>query len=378
MEVSFRFVFLTKVNSALKFNKAVNLLQKSANKGVNPMSSTIGIKIANGEFYPLIEENSSIKKKMVLTTVNNNQVSVQIDLFRSSRNAMVDAQYIGSLVIGNIKPKPKGEPSIEMVISSKSNGDIIADAVDLDRGSKGEHHVLTVSLKSLDETSRDMEILDFELDDSEGQHSGLYSHANKIKKKKKSRAWLFILFLIIILGLFAGWLFFMGGMEIVNSKVDLQKIKQVIEQYTPEFIKKKETSKLFKPAEPVKQVESEPVTVAEPVFSEPVKPSEPVQQIAEPVPIAEPVTIVEAPAALAAPKTKTASRSPPPVASYKVPATIPREGVDYKIRWGDTLWDISNAFYRDPWLYRRIARHNNIRNPNQIISGRTIKIPPKN
>jgi len=77
-------------------------------------------------------------------------------------------------------------------------------------------------------------------------------------------------------------------------------------------------------------------------------------------------------------KPQTASRSPPPVASYKVPATIPREGVDYRIRWGDTLWDISNAFYRDPWLYRRIARYNNIRNPNQIISGRIIKIPPKN
>jgi nucleoid-associated protein YgaU len=61
-----------------------------------------------------------------------------------------------------------------------------------------------------------------------------------------------------------------------------------------------------------------------------------------------------------------------------VPATIPREGVPYKIRWGDTLWDIAAAFYRNPWLYPRIARFNNIRNPNLIISGTTIRIPPKN
>jgi nucleoid-associated protein YgaU len=59
-----------------------------------------------------------------------------------------------------------------------------------------------------------------------------------------------------------------------------------------------------------------------------------------------------------------------------VPATIPKEGVAYKIRWGDTLWDISAAFYRNPWQYQRIARFNNIRNPNMIISGRTIRIPP--
>ena len=71
-------------------------------------------------------------------------------------------------------------------------------------------------------------------------------------------------------------------------------------------------------------------------------------------------------------------RPPAPVASYKVPDSIPRGGVSYKIRWGDTLWDISEAFYRTPWLYPRIARFNNIRNPDLIIAGSTIKVPPKN
>jgi nucleoid-associated protein YgaU len=66
------------------------------------------------------------------------------------------------------------------------------------------------------------------------------------------------------------------------------------------------------------------------------------------------------------------------VSSYNVPAVIPPEGAPYRIRWGDTLWDISEAFYRNPWLYPRIARFNNIRNPNRIISGTTIRIPPRN
>jgi molecular chaperone DnaK (HSP70) len=327
------------------------------------MVSNIGIKIANGEFYPLIEENAQIKKRMILTTAYDNQSSVQVDLFRSSRNDMVDAQYIGSIVVENIQPKPKGEPSIEMVISSNSNGDIIADAIDLDTEPNGEHHVLTVSLKSLDETASDIEILDFDIESHEELSSGLYSRANKVRnKKKRSIAWLFILLvIIIILGLLAGWLFFMGGMDVVNSKVDLQNAKQVIEQYTPKFLKKNEPAKQSKAAETVKQSEPEPVKVSEPVKS------------------IEPVPIIETPAQPSAPKLQTASnRSPPPVASFNVPATIPREGVDYRIRWGDTLWDISNAFYRDPWQYRRIARYNNIGNPNYIISGRIIKVPPKN
>jgi len=333
------------------------------------MASNIGIKIANGEFYPLIEENSSVKKKMILTTAYDNQHSVQIDLFRSSKNVMEDAQYIGSLVVENIRSKPKGEPSIEMVISSNSKGDIIADAVDLDTGTTGDHHVLTVSLKSLNETSREVEIDDFELESGGKKSSGFYNKANKIKhKKKRSFAWLFILlFIIIILGALAYWLFYMGGMDFVNSRIDFEKIKQVIEQYTPGFLKKQGALQQSIPV--VIAVEPEPAKKNEPVtLSEPVTISEPVQQVIEPAPV-----VVEAAPPPPEPNLQTeSSRSPPDAAA------IPKEGVDYKIKWGDTLWDISNRFYRDPWQYRRIARYNNIINPNHIISGRIIKIPPKN
>lgn len=47
----------------------------------------------------------------------------------------------------------------------------------------------------------------------------------------------------------------------------------------------------------------------------------------------------------------------------------------YKIKWGDTLWDISEAYYKTPWKYPKIARYNNIRDPDYIISGTTISIP---
>jgi len=325
------------------------------------MASNIGIKIANGEFYPIMEENSSIKKRIILTTVHDNQPSVQIDLYRSPANTMPDAQYIGSLVVENIKPKPKGDPSIEMVISSDSNGEIIAEAIDLDTGAGGEHCVLTVSLKSLDESSRGVDLPDFALEANEGPPSSLYQHAKKVRREGSNGWILAVLIILFVLGLLVGWLFFYNGMDTVrsfyNNNIHGKYIgKEPVKKQVP--AKKTET---VKEAEPVKE-------------SEPVKQTEPVQQKVEPAPVIQaPVTAPEQ-----RPQQTGRKRSPAPVASYKVPTTIPREGVNYTIRWGDTLWDIAEAFYRNPWLYPRIARHNNIRNPNLIISGRTIRIPPRN
>jgi hypothetical protein len=127
------------------------------------MASSIGIKIANGEFYPVIEENSTVKKRLVLTTVHDGQRSVQIDLYKSSARAMVDAEYIGSLVVEQIAPKPKGEPSIELVISSDGADELNAEALDMDTSSSGERQRLSVSMQAL-EQDRTYEVPDFELE----------------------------------------------------------------------------------------------------------------------------------------------------------------------------------------------------------------------
>jgi hypothetical protein len=333
------------------------------------MASTIGIKIANGEFYSIIEENSSVKKRLILTTVHNNQQSVQIDLYRSVTRTMADAQYIGSLVVENIKPKPRGEPSIEMVISSNENGDITADAIDLDTSTGGEHHILNVSLKSLDETGRDEEIPDFELESNEEPPSSLYQHAETIREEgEKQFPWVAVILIgvFIILLLLAVWFFLFGGKEKLFGGTG----KPRTEQSAPA-----EPSRPAQPSQPVET--SRPAQPAEP--SQPAQPAQTAQPSQPPAPAAPP-PVIEAPksAPPARPQTTARQRPPAPVLSYKVPATIPREGVPYKIRWGDTLWDISEAFYRNPWLYPRIARFNNIRNPNLIISGTTIRIPPKN
>lgn len=60
----------------------------------------------------------------------------------------------------------------------------------------------------------------------------------------------------------------------------------------------------------------------------------------------------------------------------KEPPKKPEDKI-YKIKWGDTLWDIADTYYKNPWQYKMIARYNNIRDPDYIISGTTIKLPAK-
>jgi hypothetical protein len=320
------------------------------------VASTIGIKIANGEFYSIVEENSSVKKRLVLTTVHDKQRSVQIDLYKSFTNTMADALYIGSLVVENIKPRPKGEPSIELVISSTESGEIVADAIDLDSSTQGEHHYLNVSLKSLDEDNREYEIPDFELEQNESPPTGLYEKAKVIHEKEEKRfPWLVVVCagLVLIAICIALWLLVFKG------KLPLGSGGQALARPSTE------AQPSSQPPTPAPQAQTQPP-------AQDTQPSSPPSPPAPPPVIQAPVTPPPAPAPA------SRKRPAPPVASFKVPTTIPREGAPYRIRWGDTLWDISEAFYRNPWLYPRIARFNNIRNPDLIISGRTIRVPPRN
>jgi nucleoid-associated protein YgaU len=272
---------------------------------------------------------------------------------------MADAQYIGSLVVENIKPRPKGEPSIELVISSRKDGDITADAIDLDTGAGGEHQVLNVSLKSLDEDNREYEIPDFELEQNEEPPSALYEdeappEGQDGEKKKFPWIVLVIAGVVLVLIIAALWFFFFGGWAVFKGTEAKPAVEKTVPSSPP-------------PAQPAPAVKPPASQTAQPPAAQPQAP-------------AAPPPVIEAPSApqTAERQPGRRNRPPAPVSSYRVPSTIPKEGAPYRIRWGDTLWDISEAFYRDPWLYRRIARFNNIRNPDLIISGTSIRVPPKN
>ncbi|MDR3131378.1 MAG: LysM peptidoglycan-binding domain-containing protein [Treponema sp.] len=314
------------------------------------MASTIGIKLANGVFYSILEENSKIKRRLILTTVHDNQESMQIDLYRSFSQSMADGLYMGSIVVENIKPKPKGEPSVELIIACNPGDKITADAMDLDPSANGEHLHLSVSLKSLEWDNREMEFTDFDF--PEPPPEGLYEKNISAIGRYGLQGFPGIIFvimgvLIILLG-FELWFFVYWNRGNQNA------VEMAAAQAQPDF-----------PDASVPEMSA-------------IQP--PIEQARTAVPVIE-APQVSSPglAAAESPAASAGSRKPdPPVASFNVPANIPRDGYPYRIRWGDTLWDISDAFYRNPWLYPRIARFNSIRNPDIIIAGKIIRIPPRN
>ncbi|GMO29458.1 MAG: Hsp70 family protein [Spirochaetaceae bacterium] len=338
------------------------------------MSSSIGIKIANGEFYPILSENKPAKKRMVLTTVHDGQKSVQIDLYRSEARGMSDAQYIGSLVVEKIKNKKKGEASVELIVARDNAGEIFAEAKDLDNPKSAENAKLSVSLASM-EGNADIDFSNIGLGDSESVTDVM------IQKNKTSK--LPLILAVTVLGLiivaFAVWWFAFGGAQMVLkggsesiSIFEALKEKETpppapqIAEVQPPVAEMQPPVAETPPAEPVMEppaVEQEVSLTPPPVVETPP----PVAQEAAPVISEPPPAVVEAPVAV--------SRQRAPVWSFKVPDPFPEDGVDYQVRWGDTLWDISHVFYRTPWRYKYIADFNAIENPNRIVSGDWLVVP---
>lgn len=88
-----------------------------------------------------------------------------------------------------------------------------------------------------------------------------------------------------------------------------------------------------------------------------------------PMPPAPPVPPAPAPAPVPTP--------PPTPAPQPAPAPAPQaqEYIRYTVKYGDTLWSLARDFCKDPYMYKRIAAENNLKNPNKLISGTTLIIP---
>jgi hypothetical protein len=69
-------------------------------------------------------------------------------------------------------------------------------------------------------------------------------------------------------------------------------------------------------------------------------------------------------------------QQPAAVATAPTSTPAPEQQGKYEIRQGDTLWDIANAFYRDPFLWPLIWKSNpSINDPDLIYPGTALVIP---
>ena len=303
--------------------------------------STIGIKVADGSYYPVLEHGFTGRKKLTLTTVKNNQDKVQIDLYRGDGKSLSEARYIGSLIVENIPAAAQGVPEIELSIGIDPDGQLSAEASDV---STGESQKFTASLTTLatEETYQEAE---FALE-PEAPLTGESYRREETERRGEGRERRGPNVILLVLFVLLGVLLVAAIAYFVYRGIQGPQVPPLSTSQTT-------TQPAQKPAAPAQ--------------------APAVQAPSKPAPAAQPAPAQPAPAA-AQTQQGTGGQAAVP-ASPAQPKPAAKGGVTYRIKKGDTLWDIAATYYRNPWLYPKLAKANSIRNPDLIFAGTRITIP---
>lgn len=447
---------------------------------------TIGIKLADGSFYPVLEDNTPSEKKLELTTAHNNQTKVMVDLYRSATCSMDDAEYVDSLQIENLVARPNGEADIKFTISLDEDNQLSAKIVDSETGNESNTTITLVS-RTLEER---LVTDEYGINDSNSNKAsavaagavaagGLLAAAAAMREKVKDETE--VEEEPVVENVDDGVPF--GDETLVEeaaveesvSNEEISADETIIDETfadealaddtitednsglpdmdfdIPDDTTETETPEMpddFFNTDDLDNTEERQETMKDPTFDsvspaagglnfdglydEETERGTPAENgadevkkktkvpviiciicaiiciiatllilfiipskynlitkkhakeagttvaIEEPAPKAEPVSEPEpepvVPEAkedeiIIIEKAEEVVPAQPPVAEEKP------KNITYKIKWGDTLWDIADTYYKNPWKYKYIARYNGIKNPDYIISGTKIVIP---